>query len=134
MNTVTVSGRLVRDPVIRYVGESKTPVAHYTIAISRPRSSRKRKQSADFINVVAWGPRAQFAENWMTKGRKYEITGVLQSDSYTNKDGVRVYRAQIRATRQEFADSLTSTVSSAESPHTPTDASQDFGGGELPFD
>ena len=134
MNSVTISGRLVRDPVIRYVGsEGKTPVANYTVAIDRPRGSRGQRR-ADFVDVVAWGPRARFAENWMGKGRKYEVTGVLQSDSYTRSDGVRVYKTQIRATRQEFADSRNqSAVEDAENRAFSTEAEHDFGDAELPF-
>lgn len=133
MNTVTVSGRLVRDPIIRYVGkDGKTPVANYTIAI--PRVPGRSAQTADFLDVVAWGPRARFAENWMGKGHKYELTGKIESGRYTNKEGVTVYTTKLRVIHQEFADSRNqSAVEDSENKSTSTEHLHDFGDAKLPF-
>ena len=95
MNKVILMGRLTRDPEIRYSqGENNNAVARYTLAVDR-RFQRSADQTADFIPCVAFGRSAEFAEKWLKQGTKICITGRIQTGSYTNKDGVKVYTTDI---------------------------------------
>ena len=105
MNKVILMGRLTRDPEIRYSqGERSTAVARYSLAVNRT-FKRDGDPDADFINCVAFGRQAEFAEKYFHKGIRIVITGRIQTGSYTNKDGVRVYTTDIIVDDQEFADS-----------------------------
>ena len=107
MNKVILMGRLTRDPEVRYSqGESSLAIARYTLAVDR-RQARGNgdEQSADFINCVAFGRAGEFAERYFRKGTKIAITGRIQTGSYTNKDGVRVYTTDVVVEEQEFAES-----------------------------
>ena len=110
MNKVILMGRLTRDPEVRYSqGEQATAVARYTLAVDR--RGRNQENSADFIACVAFGKAAEFAERYLHKGTKIVLTGRIQTGSYTNKDGQRVYTTDIVAEDQEFAESKnTATV------------------------
>ena len=104
MNKVILMGRLTRDPEVRYSqGEQATAVARYTLAVDR--RGRNQENSADFIPCVAFGKAAEFAERYLHKGTKIVLTGRIQTGSYTNKDGQRVYTTDIVAEDQEFAES-----------------------------
>lgn len=104
MNKVILMGRLTRDPEVRYSqGEQDTAVARYTLAVDR--RGRSQENSADFIQCVAFGKAAEFAERYLHKGTKIVLTGRIQTGSYTNKDGQRVYTTDIVAEDQEFAES-----------------------------
>ena len=104
MNKVILMGRLTRDPEIRYSqGERSTAVARYSLAVNRT-FKRDGDPDADFINCVAFGRQAEFAEKYFHKGIRIVITGRIQTGSYTNKDGVRVYTTDI-VEEQEFAES-----------------------------
>ena len=106
MNKVILMGRLTRDPEIRYSqGEQSTAVARYTIAVDRRFRRDGDQQTADFINCVAFGRQGEFAEKYFRKGIKIAITGRIQTGSYTNKDGVRVYTTEVIVEDQEFAES-----------------------------
>lgn len=104
MNKVLLCGRLTADPEIRYSANNNQPVAHYTIACDR-RFKREGEQSADFIRCVAFGKSAEFAENYLNKGTKIIVEGRIQTGSYTNKDGNKVYTTEIVVESQEFAES-----------------------------
>ena len=105
MNKVILMGILTRDPEIRYSqGERSTAVARYSLAVNRT-FKRDGEPDADFINCVAFGRQAEFAEKYFHKGIRIVITGRIQTGSYTNKDGVRVYTTDIIVDDQEFADS-----------------------------
>ncbi|MCM1162380.1 MAG: single-stranded DNA-binding protein [Bacteroidales bacterium] len=105
MNKVILMGRLTRDPEIRYSqGENNLAIARYTLAVDR-RFQRNSDQSADFISCVAFGRSAEFAEKWLKQGIKICITGRIQTGSYTNKDGVKVYTTEVVVEDQEFAES-----------------------------
>ncbi len=105
MNKVILMGRLTRDPEVRYSqGESATAVARYTLAVDR-RFKRDGEQSADFINCVVFGKSAEFAEKYFHQGIKIAITGRIQTGSYTNKDGQKVYTTDVVVEEQEFAES-----------------------------
>ncbi|MBE6031347.1 MAG: single-stranded DNA-binding protein [Firmicutes bacterium] len=100
MNSVSLVGRLVRDPEVRYT-PSQMAVARFTVAVDRP-FSRDSEQTADFISCVAFGKQAEFIERYFTKGRPIGLTGRIQTGSYTNKDGVKVYTTDVVADRVEF--------------------------------
>ena len=111
MNKVILMGRLTRDPEVRYSqGENAMAIARYTLAVDR-RFNRNNgdDQTADFIGCVAFGRAGEFAEKYFRKGTKIAITGRIQTGSYTNKDGVRVYTTDIVVEEQEFAESKNSS-------------------------
>ena len=113
MNKVILMGRLTRDPEIRYSqGERSTAVARYSLAVNRT-FKRDGEPDADFINCVAFGRQAEFAEKYFHKGIRIVITGRIQTGSYTNKDGVRVYTTDIIVEEQEFAESKAASDQSA---------------------
>ena len=106
MNKVILMGRLTRDPEVRYSqGEQATAIARYTVAVDRRFRRDGDSQTADFIGCVAFGRQAEFAEKYLRKGTKIALTGRIQTGSYTNKDGVRVYTTDIVVEEQEFAES-----------------------------
>ncbi len=106
MNKVILMGRLVRDPEVRYSqGENATAVARYTLAVDRRFNRNNGEESADFIGCVAFGKSAEFAEKYLHKGTKLLVTGRIQTGSYTNKDGARVYTTDVVVEDQEFAES-----------------------------
>lgn len=105
MNKVILMGRLTRDPEIRYAqNENGTAVARYTLAVDR-RFKRDGEQDADFIGCVVFGKGAEFAEKYFAKGIKIVVTGRIQTGSYTNKDGQKVYTTDVVVEEQEFAES-----------------------------
>lgn len=106
MNKVILMGRLVRDPELRYTqGEQSMAIARYSIAVDRRNRNNQDGQTADFISCVAFGKAAEFAEKYLHKGTKIALTGRIQTGSYTNKDGVKVYTTDIVVEEQEFAES-----------------------------
>lgn len=106
MNKVILMGRLTRDPDIRYSqGENATEIARYTLAVDRRFRRNNDSQTADFISCVAFGRQAEFAEKYLHKGIKIAITGRIQTGSYTNRDGVKVYTTDVIVEEQEFAES-----------------------------
>jgi single-strand DNA-binding protein len=113
MNKVILMGRLTRDPDVRYSqGESASCIARYTLAVDRRFSRRDQQdaQTADFIGIVAFGKAGEFAEKYFRKGTKVIVTGRIQTGSYTNKDGVKVYTTDVVAEDQEFAESKNSSA------------------------
>ena len=123
MNKVILMGRLTRDPEVRYSqGENAMAVARYTLAVDRrqSRNNQNGEQTADFIQCVAFGRSGEFAEKYFRKGLKVVVTGRIQTGSYTNKDGQRVYTTDVVVEDQEFAESKA--------------ASQNNGGGFVPAD
>jgi single-strand DNA-binding protein len=109
MNKVILMGRLTRDPDIRYsTGENASSFARYTLAVDRRftrRDGGDSQQTADFIGCVAFGKSAEFAEKYLHQGTKIAIEGRIQTGSYTNKDGQKVYTTDIVVENQEFAES-----------------------------
>ena len=105
MNKVVLVGRLTRDPEVRYSqGDSATAVARYTLAVDR-RFRRDGEPTADFIPCVIFGRSAEFAEKYFHQGMRVSISGRIQTGSYTNKDGVKVYTTEVIVEEQEFAES-----------------------------
>ena len=112
MNKVILMGRLTRDPDIRQSqGENAMTIARYTLAVDRRFRRNGAEQQADFINIVAFGKSAEFIEKYAHKGTKLVVSGRIQTGSYTNKDGQKVYTTDIVAEDQEFAESKSSAGS-----------------------
>lgn len=104
MNKVILMGRLTRDPEVRYsTGAEPIAVARYTLAVDR--RARDGKQSADFIPCVAFGKSGEFAEKYLRQGMKIAIAGRIQTGSYTNREGKKVYTTEVVVEEQEFAES-----------------------------
>ena len=105
MNRVILMGRLTRDPEVRYSqGERAMAIARYTLAVDR-RFRRDGEPTADFIPCVIFGRSAEFAEKYFRQGMRVLISGRIQTGSYTNRDGQKVYTTDIVVDDQEFADS-----------------------------
>ncbi len=106
MNKVILMGRLTRDPEVRYSGaDNKMAVARYTLAVDRRFKRDGSEDSADFISCVAFGKSAEFAEKYLGKGTKLVVEGRIQTGSYTNKDGQKVYTTDVIVENSEFAES-----------------------------
>ena len=107
MNKVILMGRLTRDPEVRYSsGDNQMAIARYSLAVDRRgRREGNDGQTADFINCVAFGRAGEFAEKYFHKGIKVLVTGRIQTGSYTNKDGQKVYTTDVIIEEQEFAES-----------------------------
>lgn len=106
MNKVVLMGRLTRDPEIRYSqGESSSAVARYTLAVDRRFKRQGDEQTADFISCVSFGKTAEFIERYLHQGTRVVGCGRIQTGSYTNKDGVKVYTTDVVMDEVEFAES-----------------------------
>lgn len=103
MNKVELLGRLCGDPEVRYA-ESGTCIARYRLAVNR-RVKKEGQPEADFINILALGKSGEFAEKYLHKGMRVALSGRIQTGSYTNKDGVKVYTTDVIAEEQEFCES-----------------------------
>ena len=119
MNKVILMGRLTRDPEVRYSqGDQSSAYARYTLAVDR-RFSRNNggdnQQTADFISCVAFGRSAEFAEKYFRKGLKIVVTGRIQTGSYTNRDGQKVYTTDVVVEDQEFAESKNASSQNVDS-------------------
>lgn len=105
MNKVILMGRLTRDPEVRYsAGENSLAIARYTLAVDR-RFKRDGEATADFISCVVFGKQAEFAEKYFRQGIRIVVSGRIQTGSYTNRDGVKVYTTEVVVEEQEFAES-----------------------------
>jgi len=102
VNKVILIGRLTRDTEVRYSGE--LAIARYTLAVDR-RFKKEGEAEADFVNCVAFGKSGEFAEKYFSKGMKVAVTGRIQTGSYTNKEGQKVYTTDIVVEEQEFCES-----------------------------
>ncbi|MGN0161140.1 MAG: single-stranded DNA-binding protein [Lachnospiraceae bacterium] len=131
MNKVILMGRLTRDPEIRYSqGERSMAIARFTLAVDRRRRSGDNAEStADFISCVAFDKQAEFAEKYLHQGTKMVVTGRIQTGSYTNKDGQKVYTTEVVVEELEFAESKASSEGNgnyvASSRQTPSAAAGD---------
>ncbi|MDO4476262.1 MAG: single-stranded DNA-binding protein [Lachnospiraceae bacterium] len=107
MNRVILMGRLTRDPEVRYsAGDNSSAYARYTLAVDRRFTRRDSgEQTADFIPCVAFGRSAEFAEKYLHQGTKIVVSGRIQTGSYTNRDGQKVYTTDVVVEDQEFAES-----------------------------
>ena len=108
MNKVILMGRLTRDPEVRYSqGERQMAIARYTLAVDRRgrANTSNGEQTADFIQCVAFDRSAEFAEKYFHQGTKLVVTGRIQTGSYTNREGQKVYTTDVVVEEQEFAES-----------------------------
>ena len=112
MNKVILMGRLTRDPEVRYSqgGENSLAIARYTLAVDRRFKRNGDDQTADFIGCVAFGRNAEFAEKYFHQGMKVVVTGRIQTGSYVNEDGQKVYTTDVVVEDQEFAESKASSM------------------------
>ena len=145
MNKVILMGRLVRDPDVRYTqAQEPMAIARYTLAVDRryQRNNAGDEQTADFISCVAFGKSGEFAEKYLRKGTKIAISGRIQTGSYTNKEGQKVYTTEVVVEEQEFAESKAASGSGnyGESRPIPSGASAegfmnipDTAADDLPF-
>lgn len=106
MNKCTLVGRLTKDPEIRYSqGENATATARFSVAVNRRFKNAEGNYDADFINCVAFGKTAEFLEKYFKKGMAIGLTGHIQTGSYTNKDGQKVYTTDVIVEETEFVES-----------------------------
>jgi single-strand DNA-binding protein len=133
MNKVILMGRLTRDPEIRYANnENNTCIANYMLAVDRKFKRQGDEQTADFIRCVAMGRGGEFAEKYLHQGIKIVVTGRIQTGSYTNKDGQRIYTTDVVVEEQEFAESKAASAQNgnqnASAPTRPNVAQNDSDG------
>lgn len=115
MNKAIMMGRLTRDPEIRYSqGQNATAIASFSIAVDR-RIKRDGEPDADFFNCTAFGKQAEFVEKYLKKGVKVVISGRVQNDNYTNKEGQKVYSTRIMVDEIEFAESKSASAANGGS-------------------
>ena len=138
MNKVIMMGRLVRDPEVRYSqGASQTAIARLSLAVDR-KFKREGEPDADFFNCTVFGKQAEFVEKYLRQGTKVVITGRVQNDNYTNKEGQKVYSVQILVEEIEFAESKRASTAGDSRPSPEQAAGDGFmsipeGEEELPF-
>lgn len=138
MNKVILMGRLTRDPEVRYASGDNLAIARYTLAVDR-RFHRDGEATADFINCVTFGRAAEFAEKYLRQGTKIVVSGRIQTGSYTNRDGHKVYTTEIVVDEQEFAEGKNAGFGSSHpqpAPETDPDGFMNIPEGieeEMPF-
>ncbi len=114
MNKVILMGRLTRDPEVRYSsGENSTAIARFSLAVDRRFKRAGDTADADFFNCTAFGRQGEFVEKYLKKGTKVLLSGRIQNDNYTNREGQQVYSVQIIAEEIEFAESKNAQSGSA---------------------
>ena len=106
MNRVILTGRIVKDPTIRYTGgDSSMCIANFVLAVNRRGRKEEGKQTADFPSCTAFGKTAEFIEKYAKKGMKFDVVGRLQTGNYKNKDGQTVYTTDVVIDEIEFGES-----------------------------
>lgn len=122
MNKVILMGRLTRDPEVKYSqGERSMAIARYTLAVERrKRKGQDNEQTVDFINCIAFDKGGEFTEKYFRQGMRVLVSGRIQTGSYTNKDGVKVYTTDIVVEEQEFADSKNASSGNSGGGYQPT--------------
>lgn len=104
MNTVTLIGRLARDPELSYTPNTQTACCRFTLAVDRPRKNGE-DQGADFIRIVVWGAQGENCDRYLSKGRQVAVMGRIQTGSYKDRNGQTVYTTDVVADRVEFLGS-----------------------------
>ena len=137
MNKVIIIGRFTRDPEIKYsTGENATATARFSLAVNRRFKNKEGNYDADFINCVAFGKTAEFIEKYFTKGMAIGITGRIQTGSYTNKEGQKVYTTDVVVEETEFVESKNKGTSD-NVPNNNVNSNSDFeetvSDDEMPF-
>ena len=124
MNSCNFIGRLTADPDVRYTQTSNTMVTQFNLAVDRPFVKEGEERQADFITIVAWNKTAEFVSKYFKKGLRVGVTGRIETGSYDDKDGKRVYTTKVIAEHVYFADSKREGEATGANP---------FGGVDAPF-
>ena len=125
MNKVILIGRLTREPDVRYSqGERETVIARYSLAVPR-KFKRDNEPDCDFINCVAFGKNGEFAEKYLQKGIKIAVVGHIQTGSYTNRDGQKIYTTDVIVDEQEFCESKGASQNNEDRPQPMSQADSD---------
>lgn len=137
MNKVIVMGRLTKDPDVRYSqGNEPIAVARYSLAVNR-RFKKQGEQEADFINCVAFGKAAEFVEKFLKKGMQISIVGRIQTGSYSDKDGKKIYTTDVVVEEHYFTESKKNSQTSSNAPSDSTEAfypvDENVDDADLPF-
>ena len=123
MNRCVLIGRLTKDPDVRWTqGAEQMCIARYTLAIDRP----TKDKVTDFISCITFGKNAEFADKYLHKGMKVAVEGRIQTGSYTNKDGLKVYTTDVVVDKHEFCESANNNAQSAQPEAQPTDWNEGF--------
>lgn len=133
MNKAILMGRLTRDPEVRYTqGQDQICIARYTLAVDRRGQRQEGKQNADFVPCVAFKKAGEFAEKYFRQGQRVLVSGRIQTGSYTNRDGQKIYTTEIVVEEQEFADSKASGAAQAGREARTEEPAQDEGFMSIP--
>lgn len=125
MNSVQLVGRFTKDPEIRYTsGENSMAIARFSLAVDRRFKNENSNENADFISCVAFNKTAQFIEKYFRKGQRIGLIGRIQTGSYTNKDGQKVYTTDVIAEQVEFVESKASQGGAGEPNQNTADTSE----------
>ena len=137
MNKVILMGRLTRDPDVRYSHtDSNMAIARFSLAVDRRFKKQGDTVTADFFNCTAFGKQGEFVEKYLKQGTKIVVTGRIQNDNYTNKEGQKVYSVQIMVEEIEFAESKAAGQGAQNNDSMPSDGFMNIPDGienELPF-
>lgn len=126
MNKVILMGRLTRDPEVRYSqGDSQMAIARFSLAVDRRFKRQGDTVTADFFNCTAFGKQGEFVEKYLKQGTKIVVTGRIQNDNYTNKEGQKVYSVQIIVEEIEFAESKNAAGGGSSFQNAPAGSSQE---------
>lgn len=138
MNKVILMGNLTRDPEIRYAQNTNMAIARFSLAVNR-RYAKEGETDSDFFNLTAFGKQAEFVEKYFSKGSRMLVTGRVQNDNYTNKNGEKVYSVQIITEEIEFCERKGSGAKTDDQPTPPPAGDDDFvdvdpnAAGDIPF-
>ena len=143
MNSVSLMGRLTRDPELRYTANTQMANARFVVAVNRKLSKEKRQEAenngyptADFISCIAWGKTAENIANYFKKGNRIAITGHIQTGSYENQQGQRVYTTDVVVDSFDFVESNSSSTNTNQGYSNPADlgmSGQESFDSDLPF-
>ena len=126
MNKVILMGRLTRDPEVRYSqGDSQMAIARFSLAVDRRFKRQGDTVTADFFNCTAFGKQGEFVEKYLKQGTKIVVTGRIQNDNYTNKEGQKVYSVQVIVEEIEFAESKNAAGGGSSFQSTPAGGNQE---------
>ena len=126
MNKVILMGRLTRDPEVRYSqGDSQMAIARFSLAVDRRFKRQGETVTADFFNCTAFGKQGEFVEKYLKQGTKVVVTGRIQNDNYTNKEGQKVYSVQIIVEEIEFAESKNAAGGGSSFQNAPAGGNQE---------
>lgn len=143
MNSVSLMGRLTRDPEVRYTANTQMANARFVVAVNRKLSKEKRQEAenngyptADFISCVAWGKTAENIDNYLKKGQRIAVSGHIQTGSYENQQGQRIYTTDVVVDSFDFVESNSSSTNTNQGYSNPADlgmSGQESFDSDLPF-